>query len=294
MYRIRFVICLSLCVAATVWGQQRTADQLSMAEKIKYGESYHTVHAEAVDPFRVVGNIYSIGTKNIGIYLIATDAGHILIDTGVAEMHDMLKANITRLGFKVSDIKILLSTHAHYDHVQGHEAMRKATGAQVMAVGLDAEALRLGKDISPLGFEGWEPVVEVKTLAHGDKVSLGASTLVAHQIPGHTQGCTVWSTFVNEGDAEFNVAVFGCRGPNSIVKVKDNAQFPDLIEQSLLGFERLLQIQPDIYISNHPESDWEKFGEALKAEQTPQPLLRQQPWRDMVNDLLAEFKQRIQ
>lgn len=270
----------------------RTADQLTMEEKIERAKPFHNELAESVKPFTVIGNIHSVGAKNIGIYLLTTRSGHILIDTGVSEMHDSIQENIRKLNYNPEDIKIILATHAHFDHVQGHEAMRKATGAQVIAVGKDAEALTLGEDISPLGFEGWEPVQNVKTIKHLDTVSLGELTLTAHEIPGHTDGCTVWTLPIVERGFSSEVAIFGCRGPNGIVKVKDNEQFPHLIRKAQLGYKRLLRIKPDLYLSNHPQSDWENYGEDIIAGKQPHPLFRQTPWIEMVQSLERSFEER--
>ena len=289
------VLTVFCCSVATLSLAQtnRTADEISMAEKMELAKPYHTTYAEAEKPFTVIDNIHSVGAKNIGVYLITTDAGHILIDTGVREMHDVIVNNVEALGFAVKDIKILLSTHAHFDHVQGHEAMRKASNANVMAVGLDAEALRRGEDISPLGFEGWEPVQNVTTLQHGDTVSLGNTALTAHEIPGHTQGCTVWTLPATSGQQTYQVAIFGCRGPNANVQVQGNPRFPDLVEQTQLGFDRLAEIKADIYLSNHPQRVNEKYAAAMAAGNKPHPLLQQQPWQEMVAEIRAGFAQRL-
>src|SRR6266403_3525710 len=117
--------------------------------------TFHGEMSQPVEPYRIVGNIYYVGARNIASYLITTPEGHIMIDTGTKEMHDVVRANVAKLGFKLQEIKILLSGHAHFDHVQGHAAMKKATGAKVMAIGEDAAALSAGADLSPLGDEGW-------------------------------------------------------------------------------------------------------------------------------------------
>src|SRR5262249_44047840 len=105
------------------------------------------------EAFRVIGNIYWVGGE-YGSYLITTPQGHILLDTGSTEMHDVIVSNVKKLGFKVEDIKIMISSHAHWDHVQGHAAMKKLTGAQVVALGGDAAALEAGQDNSAGGFPG--------------------------------------------------------------------------------------------------------------------------------------------
>ena len=288
-----FTTFLLLLFAVPAFGQGKTADQMTMAEKLEIGMRWHNEMAEMLDPFTVVGNVHYVGARNIGVYLITTDEGHILLDTGVREMHEGLKANIQALGFRVEDVEIMLATHAHFDHVQGHEAMRLATGARVLAVGEDAEALRLGQDISPLGFEGWDPVAEVTTLAHGDTITLGGTVLNAHQIPGHTQGCTVWTTTVIDQGSDFDIAFMGCAGPNGIVQLRGNETFPDLIDQTLLGFQRLHGISPDLWLSNHPLDEFDGKIEALKSGQRPLPLLDQQPWEDMVAGLERSFRARL-
>ena len=121
-------------------------------------ERFHTSDSEAAEPFRIVGNIYFVGAKGLSSYLITTPEGHILHDTGTDEMHDVIVSNVEALGFNVQDIKIMLHSHAHFDHMQGHAAMQRATGAQIIALGGDAVAIESGEDNSALGNEGWEPV----------------------------------------------------------------------------------------------------------------------------------------
>src|SRR5688572_16535745 len=113
-------------------------------------EQFRGPYSAAVEPFRIIGNIHYVGGANIASYLITTPQGHILIDTGMKEMHETIKNGVAKLGFKVSDIKIMLSSHAHFDHVDGHAAMQKLTGAQVMAMAGDAQALESGRDTSAL------------------------------------------------------------------------------------------------------------------------------------------------
>ena len=107
--------------------------------------------AAFLEAFRVIGNIYWVGGE-YGSYLITTPEGHMLLDTGSTEMHDVIVSNVKKLGFKVEDIKIMISSHAHWDHVQGHAAMKKLTGAQVVALGGEAAALEAGQDNSAEGF----------------------------------------------------------------------------------------------------------------------------------------------
>src|SRR5262249_35109790 len=167
--------------------------------------TFHGQMSQPVEPFRIVGNIYYVGARNIASYLITTPEGHIMIDTGTKEMHQVIRTNVGKLGFKLQDVKILLSGHAHFDHVQGHAAMKKATGARVMAIGEDAAALSAGMDKSPLGDEGWEPVVVDRVLKDGDTVTLGGTTLRAVWTPGHTPGCTTWTTSAQEKGKTYSI-----------------------------------------------------------------------------------------
>ena len=130
------------------------------------------------EAFRVIGNIYWVGGE-YGSYLITTPQGHILLDTGSTEMHDVIVSNVKKLGFKVEDIKIMISSHAHWDHVQGHAAMKKLTGAQVVALGGDAAALEAGQDNSAGGFRGMIAVHVDRVIKDGDTVSLDGTTLRA-------------------------------------------------------------------------------------------------------------------
>lgn len=285
--------CLVFPLIDTALAQNKTADEMTMAEKIEMASSWHGKFAELVEPFTILGNVHYVGARNIGAYLITTDEGHILLDTGVREMHEGLKENIEALGYSVEEVEIILSTHAHFDHVQGHEQMRQATGAKVMAVGLDADALRSGRDLSPLGFEGWDPVREVTTMANGDTVELGGTVLTAHQVPGHTQGCTVWTMTAPDHGTAMELAFFGCAGPNSFVKLRGNEAFPDLIDETLLGFQRMRELSPDIWLSNHPQRQIEDKIEEIRNGQRPHPLLDQQPWDEMVTELDRRFQARL-
>ena len=151
MVRILLVLILQTLFSAFLYAQTSPLTAEARAQ-------FHGPYSEAVEPFHIIGNIYYVGARNIASYLLTTPEGHIMIDTGTKEMHPVITANVRKLGFKLQDVKILLSGHAHFDHVQGHAAMKKVTGARVMALREDAVALEAGADRSPLGDEGWEPV----------------------------------------------------------------------------------------------------------------------------------------
>jgi metallo-beta-lactamase class B len=255
---------------------------------------FHGQMSEPVEPFRIIGNIYYVGARNIASYLITTPQGHIMIDTGTREMHSVIRANLDKLGFKLQDIKILLSGHAHFDHVQGHAAMKKATGAKVMAIGEDAAALAAGADKSPLGDEGWDPVAVDRVLKDGDTVTLGGTTLRAVWTPGHTPGCTTWTTTVQDRGKPYSVVFQACGGPNAGVKLVGNTKFPTLIEDTLRSFRVQKTLKPDIYLPMHPESLFAGKVERIKAGEIPNPLLNPEAYTKLIADTEASFRKRIE
>jgi len=284
---MRNAVLLVLLSSASAWGQ---TSPLSAEQRA----TFHGRQSEAVEPFRIVANIYYVGARNIASYLIATPAGHIMIDTGTKEMHDVIRTNVAKLGFKLQDIKILLSGHAHFDHVQGHAAMKKLTGAKVMAIGEDARALEAGADLSPLGDEGWEPVKVDRVLKDGDTVALGGTTLRAVWTPGHTPGCTTWTTSAEEKGKAYSVVFQACAGPNAGVKLTGNSKFPRLVEDTLRTIQVQKTLKPDIYLPMHPESYFAGKIARIKAGETPHPLFDPAAYTKLIGDTEANFQKRVQ
>jgi metallo-beta-lactamase class B len=281
---------LLLAVASSIGLSAQTA-LLSPEQRAQF----HGAYSQPEEAFRLIGNIYYVGARNIASYLITTPQGHILVDTGTTEMTSVIKANVEQLGFKLGDIKIMLSSHAHFDHVGGHAAMKKLTGAQVMAIRQDADALEAGKDLSPLGDEGWAPVKVDRVLKDGDTVRLGGTTMRAVWAPGHTPGCTVWTTDVTDAGKSYNVAIFGCGGPNGGVKLVGNQKFPTLVADTTATFRKLKMLRPDIYVSGHPQMLFAGKIERMKNNERPHPLLDPgaQAWMKMLTDAQAAFEKRV-
>jgi len=284
----RYAAIVLVTAAVTLSGQ---SSPLSTEQRAQF----HGPYSQPEEAFRLVGNIYYVGAKNIASYLITTPQGHILIDTGTTEMTPVITANVEKLGFKMRDIKIMLSSHAHFDHIGGHAAMKKLTGARVMAIKQDADALAAGKDLSPLGDEGWTPVKVDRVLKDGDTVALGGTTLRAVWAPGHTPGCTVWTTTVPDGGRSYSVAIFGCGAPNGGVKLVGNPKFPTLVDDAMGTFRKLKTLRPDIYVSGHPQMLFAGKIERMKAGERPHPLLDpgSQAWTKMLDETQAAFEKRV-
>lgn len=158
---------------------------------------------EPVEPFRIAENLYYVGASDIASYLITTPEGHIVIDGGFVETAPQIEANVAKLGFKLSEVKILLNSHAHFDHAGGLAALKTATGAKLFASAADAPLLEAGgKGDFRFGDEGLFPAVAVdRRLADGEQVTLGGTTLTARLTPGHTRGATTWTFQVGSLDA---------------------------------------------------------------------------------------------
>jgi metallo-beta-lactamase class B len=288
MRRVVFTAALMIVVGGMA-GAQGPA-QFSDA----WYQQFRGPYSAPTEPFRIVGNIHYVGAANIASYLITTPQGHILIDTGMTEMHDVIRNNVAKLGFKTADIKIMLSSHAHFDHVAGHAAMKTLTGAQVMAMTGDAEALESGKDNSALGAVGWEPVKVDRVLKHGDTVSLGGTTLRAIHAPGHTQGATTWVTRVEERGRQYTVAFLGGTTPNGGVPLLNNPRHKTVIEDTQRMFERLkAEPVPDIYVVGHPQAMFAGKVERIKAAATPHPLLNGDAWTKQIVEAEAAFRKRV-
>jgi metallo-beta-lactamase class B len=207
---------------------------------------------EPFAPFRIAGNLYYVGTRGVSSFLFVTPAGNILVDTGVDEAVPQVRANVEKLGFKISDIKIILASHAHFDHVGGHASMQQLTGATVMAVGEDAAAISSGVDNSALGAAGWKPAKVGRILRDGDTVTLGDVTLTAHLTPGHTKGCTTWSTTVQHEGKRLFLVMIGGTSINEGVQLLNNKRHPSIVDDYARTFRVLKELKPDIFVAQHP------------------------------------------
>ena len=282
----------ALALASAVASAQERAQPVQFSQE--WYQQFRGPYSQAVEPFRIVGNIHYVGGANIASYLITTPQGHILIDTGMMTMHDVIKNSVAKLGFKTSDIKIMLSSHAHFDHIEGHAAMKKLTGAQVMAMVGDAEALASGKDNSALGASGWEPVKVDRVLKNGDTVSLGRTTLRAVHSPGHTQGATTWVTTVEDKGKQYTVAFLGGTTPNGGVPLFDNPRHKTVVEDTQRTLKTLKSEKvPDIYLVGHPQAMFAGKVDRIKAGEMPHPLLNSEAWTRQIADADASFQKRV-
>jgi metallo-beta-lactamase class B len=189
-------------------------------------------------PHKIIGNIYYVGTKTLSSFLVVTPQGNILIDSTYERNVPAIRKSIEDLGFKFSDTKILLGSHAHGDHQEGDALVKQLTGAQVMAMAEDVPALRA---IKPGGKE--HPVD--KMLHDGESVTLGGTTLVAHLTPGHTRGCTTWTTKAQEGGKTYNVVINCSLRPPTMLT-------PAVIDEFNRSFKLVRALPCDVQLGDHP------------------------------------------
>jgi len=225
-------------------------------------------------PFRIIGNIHYVGTNDLACYLITTPAGHILLDTGLKESPAIVRANIATLGFKLQDIKIILSGHAHYDHVGGHAEMKEATGAQVYASAGDAAILESGgtKTFHPL--KPFKPVKVDHVIKDGGTVRLGGVTLTAHVTPGHTEGNTTWTTVAAEKGKNYDVVFVGSMSINPGVHLVNYPAWPKIAEVYARSFEILKGLHCDVFLGPHASFfDMESKSKRINSDPNSNPFI---------------------
>ena len=196
-------------------------------------------------PHKVIGNIYYIGTESLASFLITTPEGHILVNTDYERTVPTLRNSVEKLGFKFTDIKIILGCHAHGDHQEGVALAKEWTGAKVMAMSEDVPAL---EKMMP----GGKPHPIDRVLHDGDEVTLGGTTLVAHLTPGHTRGCTTWTMKVTEGAGTYNVVIIGSVGVNPGFQLVNNKQTPQIAEEYKQAYKVLRSLPCDVPLGSHP------------------------------------------
>jgi metallo-beta-lactamase class B len=196
-------------------------------------------------PHKIVGNLYYVGSESLASFLVVTPAGNILINSDYEATVPVIRDSIEKLGFKFSDTKILLGSHAHGDHMEGDAMVKEATGAKLMAMAEDIPALL---KITP----GNKPHVVDRVLHDHDTVTLGGTTLVAHLTPGHTRGCTTWTAKIPEGGRTYDVVIICSIGVNPGYQLVDNKEVPGIADEYMRSFKILRSLPCDIPLGSHP------------------------------------------
>jgi metallo-beta-lactamase class B len=202
-------------------------------------------------PFHVIGNIYYVGMAGVSAFLIVTPKGDILTDGGLPESAPFIEKNIQALGFKLSDVKILLNSHAHFDHSGGLAKLKADTGAKFYASTGDRPFLESGHiTFGPSAKIDTIPVHVDHAVADGETVSLGDVTLTAHVTPGHTKGCTTWTMNLTDAGMARKVMFF-CSISVAGNPLVGNAAYPNIVEDYRASFARLKKMKADIFLAPH-------------------------------------------
>ena len=241
--RTLFISCF--CLLAALLYSTPTVAQISDDESRKWNEP--------VKPFKIVGNVYYVGAKEVASFLIVTPQGHILLDTGFLETVPQIKQNVAQLGFRFEDIKILINSHAHADHAGGFASVKKElTSARLMVSEGDAPLLaRGGKNDPNFGDRFlFQPVKADRILHDGDTVQLGGVTMTARLTPGHTPGCTTWTMKVREGSKTYDVVFYGSTTIPGF-KLVGNTNYPNIVDDFERSFRILKTLPCDIFLAPH-------------------------------------------
>jgi metallo-beta-lactamase class B len=212
-----------------------------------------------VKPFRIADNLYFVGTEGLSIFLVTTPQGHILINSGYELNVRRIREAVTYLGFKFPDIKILLTSHAHNDHVGGSALIKRMTGAQYMVMDADVPVVESGgeKDFQ-YGSDptmGYASTKVDRVLHDGDTVRLGDVRLVAHLTPGHTKGATTWTMQVNDRGVARNVLILSSPNVNPGYRLVNNKEYPTIAQDYERAFGVLRTLPCDIFLAAHG-SQW--------------------------------------
>jgi metallo-beta-lactamase class B len=227
---------------------------------------------EPFPPFRIAGNLYYVGSRGLASYLVTTPEGHILINSNLEKSVPMLRASIEKLGFKYSDVKILLISHAHWDHNAGSALIKKETGAKYMVMAEDVSAVESGgkTDFNYGNDEGtYYPATKVdRTLHDKDEVKLAGTVLVAHLTAGHTKGCTTWTMKVGDGAKALDAVIVCSPNVNPGYKLVNNASYPGIADDYARMFRTLAALPCDLFLGAHGSYyDLEaKYGRMQKGD----------------------------
>jgi len=245
-------------------------------------------------PFRIVGPIHYVGTEGIGVYLIRTSAGLILLDGGPKEAAPIVEANIAALGFKLRDVKIIIASHAHWDHVAALAALKRDSGARLLASAGDRQALATGTPPSDTDYGVVHfPAVPVDgVLTDGKPVRLGDTAITPILTPGHTPGCTTWTMRVVEKGRPLRV-IFPCSLTVAGNKLVGNKGYPGIVGDYRASFARLRKVKADVVLTAHPEfADVLGRGQKLAAGE-PQAFIAPDLLQKIVTEQQQDFDEEL-
>lgn len=236
-------------------------------------------------PHRIADNLYYVGSKGLATYLIVTPQGDILINSGYERTVPVILGNMLKLGFKPTDVKILLASHAHGDHVEGMATLKEETGGRVFVMQGDDQVMAKGGEGQYLYKDHWAPVKVDRVLHDGDTVTLGNTTLTAHWTPGHTRGCTTWTWKAKDKGKTYDVVIVGSVNVNPGFQLVHNPDYPEMADDYARTFRVLKSLDCDIFLGAHGAyyGMEEKYAQ-LKVGVKGNPFVDPQGYRRFVAD----------
>lgn len=245
---------------------------------------------EPFPPHRIAGNLYYVGSRDLASYLITTPEGHVLINSSLEESVPLIRTSVEKLGFKFTDIRILLISHAHSDHCAGSAEILKLTGAKHFVMEGDADAVeqggarktRLGKG----DYTQFPPAKVDRRLKDGEEVKLGGSTLVAHLTPGHTPGCTTWTMKVDG----LNAVIIGSPNVNPGYILVGNKNYPTIASDYEKTFRVLKSLPVDLFLGAHGGYYGMETKHALLGKSDKNPFIDPEGCLRYVNDREGAFR----
>jgi metallo-beta-lactamase class B len=246
---------------------------------------------DSIAPFTAIDNVHYVGSAGLTSWLITTPAGHILLDGGLPQNAALIERNIVRLGFRVQDVKILLNTHAHFDHAGGLAALKRSTRARLVASAGDRDALERGVYAGSEERQDWRfpPVAVDSVIADGGRVTLGGVTLTANLTPGHTAGCTSWTMPVI-ADGTRHTAIFFCSASVAANRLAPRPQYPGIVDDYRRTFARLKAMDVDVFFAAHSELfDLDGKRKRLRAG-APNPFVDPTALKTLASTLSADFE----
>jgi metallo-beta-lactamase class B len=202
-------------------------------------------------PHRIAGNLYYVGTEDLACYLITTPQGHILINTGLADSTPLIRASIQKLGYRLEDVKILLTMQAHFDHVAAMREIQEISHAKVFATEADAPALEDGGKSDPyFGKAQWFAPVKVDRRLHdGEVIGFGGTELTVMTTPGHTRGSVSYLMSVMDGGQKRSVAIVNIS--TVVMPLVGNPKYPRVVDDYEQSFAKQRKLTPDIWVAGH-------------------------------------------
>ena len=202
---------------------------------------------------RVIGNLYTVGTYDLACFLITSDDGHILVNTGLAESAPLIRENVESLGFRLEDVRVLLTMQAHYDHAAALAEIKKVTGAKLWATAADAPLLEDGGASDP-HFQGeytFAPVPVDRVLRDGEVIELGRIRLTLVESPGHTPGSATYTMIVRENGRDYRVAIANMGSMNPGLRLSKDPTYPGIAEDFAETFRRQQAMEVDVWVAAH-------------------------------------------